>query len=77
MLWPCVRANELLDVFSSGTSQPSINLVLEYLYTDLEVIIKDRALIFTAEDIKSWMLMLCRGLEYCHRNWCLHRVRCC
>lgn len=63
----------LLDVFSSGTNQPSINLVLEYLNTDLEAIIKDRALIFTANDIKSWMLMLCRGLEYCHRNWCLHR----
>ncbi|WFD34587.1 [pyruvate dehydrogenase (acetyl-transferring)] kinase [Malassezia cuniculi] len=67
----------LLDVFSSGTNPPSINLVLEYLNTDLEAIIKDRALIFTANDIKSWMLMLCRGLEYCHRNWCLHRVCVC
>ncbi|CCV00362.1 unnamed protein product [Malassezia sympodialis ATCC 42132] len=63
----------LLDVFSSGASVPSINLVLEYLNTDLEAIIKDRSLVFRANDIKSWMFMLCRGIEYCHRHWCLHR----
>lgn len=63
----------LLDVFSSGAAAPAINLVLEYLNTDLELVIKDRSLVFTAADIKSWMLMLCRGLEYCHRHWCLHR----
>ncbi|WFD03376.1 [pyruvate dehydrogenase (acetyl-transferring)] kinase [Malassezia obtusa] len=63
----------LLDVFSSGASSPSINLVLEYLNTDLEAIIRDRSLLFSAGDIKSWMLMLCRGMDYCHRNWCLHR----
>ena len=63
----------LLDVFSSGASTQSINLVLEYLNTDLEAIIKDRSLLFRESDIKSWMNMLCRGIEYCHRNWCLHR----
>ncbi|KAJ1036643.1 hypothetical protein NDA13_000174 [Ustilago tritici] len=36
-------------------------------------LIKDKALIFTQADIKSWMAMLCRGMEYCHRNWVLHR----
>lgn len=66
---------QLLDVFSSGSTVPSINLVLEYLNTDLEAIIKDRSLVFRAGDIKSWMFMLCRGIEYCHRHWCLHRVR--
>ena len=50
----------LLDVFSSGASIQSINLVLEYLNTDLEAIIKDRSLLFRESDIKSWMNMLCR-----------------
>ncbi|WFD44546.1 [pyruvate dehydrogenase (acetyl-transferring)] kinase [Malassezia psittaci] len=63
----------LLDVFSTGSSAPAINLVLEYLNTDLEAIICDRSLLFSAGDIKSWMLMLCRGMDYCHQNWCLHR----
>ncbi|KAG8767309.1 TFIIH complex serine/threonine-protein kinase subunit kin28 [Ceratobasidium sp. 428] len=61
---------ELLDVFSTKTN---LNLVLEFLETDLEAVIKDRSSVFLPADIKSWMAMTLRGLEYCHRNWVLHR----
>lgn len=61
---------ELLDVFSSKTN---LNLVLEFLDSDLEIVIKDRSLVFLPADIKSWMAMTFRGLEFCHRNWILHR----
>ncbi|GAA99786.1 uncharacterized protein L969DRAFT_95699 [Mixia osmundae IAM 14324] len=61
---------ELLDVFSS---KANLNLVLEYLNADLEMIIKDRSLVFQSGDIKSWMLMTMKGLEFCHRNFVLHR----
>ncbi|KAG8731651.1 TFIIH complex serine/threonine-protein kinase subunit kin28 [Ceratobasidium sp. 428] len=61
---------ELLDVFSTKTN---LNLVLEFLETDLEAVIKDRSSVFLPADIKSWMAMALRGLEYCHRNWVLHR----
>ena len=64
--------SKLLDVFSSKTN---LNLVLEFLDSDLEMIIKDRALVFLPADIKSWMAMTFRGLEFCHRNFILHRVR--
>ncbi|TFK74948.1 CMGC/CDK/CDK7 protein kinase [Pluteus cervinus] len=60
----------LLDVFSSKTK---LNLVLEFLESDLEVVIKDRSLVFLPADIKSWMSMTLRGLEFCHRNHILHR----
>jgi len=60
----------LLDVFSSKTN---LNLVLEWLETDLEMIIKDRSLVFLPADIKSWIAMCLRGLEFCHRNSILHR----
>lgn len=61
-----------MDVFSTKTN---LNLVLEFLDSDLEMIIKDRSLVFLPADIKSWMAMTFRGLEFCHRNWILHRVR--
>ncbi|KAI0693175.1 kinase-like domain-containing protein [Cerioporus squamosus] len=61
---------ELLDVFSS---KKNLNLVLEFLDTDLELVIKDRSLVFLPADIKSWMAMTFRGLEFCHRNFILHR----
>ncbi|KAG8943380.1 TFIIH complex serine/threonine-protein kinase subunit kin28, partial [Tulasnella sp. 419] len=60
----------LLDVFSAKTN---LNLVLEFLDSDLEVVIKDRSNVFKPADIKSWMAMALRGLEFCHRNWILHR----
>ena len=63
--------SKLLDVFSSKTN---LNLVLEFLDSDLEMIIKDRALVFLPADTKSWMAMTFRGLEFCHRNFILHRV---
>ncbi|WWC70981.1 uncharacterized protein I206_104934 [Kwoniella pini CBS 10737] len=60
----------LLDVFSV---KQNINLVLEFLDTDLEAVIRDKALIFQNADIKSWVAMSLRGLEYIHRNGVLHR----
>ncbi|KAH9169911.1 kinase-like domain-containing protein [Lactarius sanguifluus] len=51
---------ELLDVFSSKTN---LNLVLEFLDTDLEMIIKDRSLVFLPADIKSWMAMMFRASD--------------
>lgn len=68
----CLAFSKLLDVFSSKTN---LNLVLEFLDTDLEMIIKDRSLVFLPADIKSWVAMTFRGLEFCHRNFILHRVR--
>ena len=61
---------ELVDIFMA---YDNLNLVLEFLPSDLEVIIKDRSILFTPADIKSWMLMTLRGVHHCHRNFILHR----
>lgn len=61
---------ELLDVF---TFKKNLSLVLEYLELDLEILRKDRSIVFSAADIKSWMLMLLNGLHHCHQQFILHR----
>ncbi|EWG91686.1 Kin28p [Saccharomyces cerevisiae P301] len=61
---------ELIDIFMS---YDNLNLVLEFLPTDLEVVIKDKSILFTPADIKAWMLMTLRGVYHCHRNFILHR----
>ncbi|KAJ3191181.1 TFIIH complex serine/threonine-protein kinase subunit kin28 [Irineochytrium annulatum] len=61
---------ELVDVFAQKTN---LNLVLEYLDADLEMIIKNKNVVFSAADIKSWMAMTLRGTYHCHRNFILHR----
>ncbi|KND00881.1 CMGC/CDK/CDK7 protein kinase [Spizellomyces punctatus DAOM BR117] len=64
------KDKKLIDVFSHKTN---LNLVLEYLDADLEMVIKNKTVVFSAADVKSWMLMTLRGLYHCHRNFILHR----
>ena len=61
---------ELIDIFMA---YDNLNLVLEFLPTDLEAIIKDQNILFTPADLKAWMLMTLRGVHHCHRNFILHR----
>lgn len=60
----------MIDIFMAYNN---LNLVLEFLPSDLEVVIKDRNILFTPADIKSWMLMTLRGVHHVHRNFILHR----
>ncbi|KAI8925178.1 kinase-like domain-containing protein [Entophlyctis helioformis] len=61
---------ELIDVYTHKTN---LSLVLEFLDADLEMLIKNRNIVFSGGDIKSWMLMMLRGLHHCHRSHVLHR----
>ncbi|GMM53697.1 TFIIH complex serine/threonine-protein kinase subunit [Maudiozyma humilis] len=60
----------MIDIFMA---YDNLNLVLEFLPTDLEVVIKDQNVLFTPADIKAWMLMTLRGVYHVHRNFILHR----
>lgn len=43
------------------------------MQTDLEVVIKDRSLIFSEGDVKAYMQMVLQGINFCHKRWVLHR----
>lgn len=51
----------------------NISLILDFMDTDLEVIVRDPTIILSAGDIKAYLLMTLQGLEYLHKNWILHR----
>ncbi|XP_011191044.1 cyclin-dependent kinase 7 [Zeugodacus cucurbitae] len=60
----------LVDVFGHKSN---VSLVFDFMDTDLEIIIKDPKIILTQANIKAYMVMTLRGLEYLHMNWILHR----
>ena len=47
--------------------------VFEFMQTDLEIIIKDRSLTLSPADVKSYIQMVLKGLDFCHKRWVLHR----
>ncbi|CCG80955.1 Serine/threonine-protein kinase crk1 [Taphrina deformans PYCC 5710] len=61
---------ELIDVYSH---KQNLNLILEFLSADLEHLIKDRSIVFSTGNVKSWVLMMLRGLHYLHTRFVLHR----
>ena len=61
---------DLRDVFGHKSN---ISLVMDFMDTDLEIIIKDPTIILTSANIKSYILQTLLGLEYLHKHWILHR----
>ncbi|KAI9983055.1 hypothetical protein PInf_006972 [Phytophthora infestans] len=65
-----VNVVELLDVF---VANDTMNVVFELLPSNLDDVVKDKAVVLTAADIKTYMQMLLKGIAYCHEHYVLHR----
>ncbi|KAL6963089.1 Cyclin-dependent kinase D-1 [Sarracenia purpurea var. burkii] len=61
---------ELIDAFPH---KGNLHLVFEFMETDLEAVIRDRNIVLSPSDIKSYLQMTLKGLAYCHKKWVLHR----
>jgi len=61
---------KVYDIFSHSSN---INVVMEYMTTDLRKILRAKDIVLTAADIKSYLKMLLLAVEHCHKNWILHR----
>ncbi|KAK3012739.1 hypothetical protein RJ639_008284 [Escallonia herrerae] len=61
---------ELIDAFPH---KGNLHLVFEFMETDLEAVIRDRNIVLSLADIKSYLQMTLKGLAFCHKKWVLHR----
>ncbi|EFJ13294.1 hypothetical protein SELMODRAFT_100958 [Selaginella moellendorffii] len=61
---------ELIDVYPH---KRNLHLVFEFMESDLEAVIRDRNILLSPADVKSYMQMCLRGLAHCHKKWVLHR----
>ena len=62
---------KLRDVFPHGTG---FVLVFEFMLSDLSEVVRSAELPLTEAQVKSYMLMLLKGVAYCHENSIMHRV---
>ena len=62
---------ELVDVFT--TSDMAVCLAYEVADTDLEKILKNRAISISLADTKQHLLTILRAIAACHARWILHR----
>jgi cyclin-dependent kinase 7 len=60
----------LRDVFGRRTN---IQLVFDFMETDLENLIREKNIILSASHIKNMCLQMLLGLEFLHLHWILHR----
>ena len=56
----------LRDVFGHKSN---VSLVMDFMDTDMEIVIKDERLVLTPANIKAYTLQTLLGLEYLHDNW--------
>jgi cyclin-dependent kinase 7 len=48
-------------------------LISEYMTSNLQLVIRENNKPFSEDEIKKYMLMILKGLEFMHLNWYLHR----
>uniref|UniRef100_A0A673JUP7 Cyclin-dependent kinase 20 n=1 Tax=Sinocyclocheilus rhinocerous TaxID=307959 RepID=A0A673JUP7_9TELE len=61
---------KLKDVFPHGTG---FVLVFEYMLSDLSEVIRNSQRPLTASQVKGYMMMLLKGVAFCHENSIMHR----
>ncbi|XP_074275061.1 cyclin-dependent kinase D-1-like [Silene latifolia] len=61
---------ELIDAFPH---KENLHLVFEYMESDLEAVIRDRNIVLSPADTKSYLQMTLKALAFCHKKWVLHR----
>ncbi|XP_078170708.1 cyclin-dependent kinase D-1-like [Carex rostrata] len=61
---------ELIDAFPH---KGNLHLVFVFMESDLEAVIRDRNIVLSPADIKSYLQMTLKGLAFVHKKWVLHR----
>ena len=60
----------ILDVY---TKRSNLYIVFELMYEDLEHLIIDKHIPFTAADVKGFLHQVLAGVAYMHAQWVMHR----
>lgn len=68
-----INSPYVIEIHDAFLYKDSTCLVIEYIETNLEEIIKNKKIIIMPSDIKAWILMILKGLFACHKKFIVHR----
>ncbi|KAH9386801.1 cyclin-dependent kinase 7 [Nematocida major] len=68
-----LKSEYIIDLYDIVVQDKHIHIVLPYMESNLEVIIRSKNIILMPQDVKSWMLMICKGVHECHSRFVIHR----
>eukprot|EP00252_Welwitschia_mirabilis_P006235 TRINITY_DN1705_c0_g1_i2.p1 TRINITY_DN1705_c0_g1~~TRINITY_DN1705_c0_g1_i2.p1 ORF type:complete len:433 (-),score=92.07 TRINITY_DN1705_c0_g1_i2:379-1677(-) len=68
-----IQHPNIIELIDAYPHKKNLHIVFEFMESDLETVIKDRNIVLSPADIKSYMQMTLKGLSVCHRKWVLHR----
>eukprot|EP01032_Pedospumella_encystans_P023077 gene23077-26133_t len=68
-----IKGPNIIDLQDVFISDGVLHLVLEFCPYDLEKLIRDKTIFLQTPHVKSYMQMMLRGIECCHKNYVLHR----
>jgi cyclin-dependent kinase 7 len=68
-----LRSPHLVRLLDVLPQRRGLALVMEYCEADLEQLVRDRSRVLSAGDVKAYLQMILRALEFCHERWVVHR----
>lgn len=69
----CLKSEYIIELYDIIIQNKQIHMILPYMESNMEIIIRSKKLIFMPLDVKAWMLMICKGIQKCHFNFVIHR----
>lgn len=68
-----LNSEYIIDLLDIIVQDRHIHIILPYMESNLEVIIRCKDLILMPLDVKAWMLMISKAVHECHSHFIIHR----
>lgn len=63
----------IIQLIDAYPHKQNLHIVFEFMESDLEIVIKDKNIVLSPADIKSYMQMTLKEFVVCYKKWVLHR----
>ena len=74
---PSVHITELIDTVNLKQPFAVVIIIVALFAYCSKIVIQDTSIVLSPADVKAYVIMTLKGLEFLHTHWILHRVSVC